>query len=248
VLVAEVMLAQTQVDRVVPRWEALLDRWPDAPSLAGTALGDLLAFWQGLGYPRRAANLHRAATRIVEAHDGTVPAELDALVALPGVGGYTARAVMAFAHELDVGVVDTNIARVLARHGGARLTPTAAQRLADEWVPSGRGWRWNQALMDVGALHCRPAPRCDGCPFAPTCSWSLAGRSSPDPAERSAHVSRRQAPYAGSVRQARGRALAALGAGPMTAEDLAAVASVAVVEGLVADGLVSRDGDRYRLG
>ena len=125
----------------------------------------MLRLWQGLGYPRRARNLHRAAVAIEAAHDGEVPADLDALLALPGIGPYTARAVLAFAFERDVGVVDTNIARVLARTAGERLSALSAQRLADRYVPAGHGWVWNQMLMDHGASVCRPTPRCEACPL-----------------------------------------------------------------------------------
>jgi A/G-specific adenine glycosylase len=248
VLVAEVMLAQTQVARVVPRWTAFLDRWPAPAALAADPVSALLAFWQGLGYPRRAANLHRAAGVIVEQHHGAVPAALDDLLALPGIGRYTARAVLAFAFEQQVGVVDTNIARVLARHAGTRLTTAAAQRAADAWVPSGRSWEWNQTLMDLGARHCRPVPDCERCPLAASCAWAGSGWTSPDPAERSAGVSRPQARYEGSDRQARGRLLRRLAGGPL---DAAAVADAAgcpgepargarLAESLVADGLAHR--------
>ncbi len=256
ILVAEVMLGQTQVDRVIPRWRAFMARWPTVGDLAASPLSDVLTFWQGLGYPRRAARLHQAAALMVE-RDGSVPDTLDELLRLPGVGAYTARAVLAFAYEADVGVVDTNIARVIARHRGSRLTPAAAQVAADGWVPTGAGWAWNQTLMDVGATLCRPVPRCGTCPLARACAWSTAGRPEPDPAAGSAGVSRRQARYEGSDRQARGRILAALGAGPLPADEVAAVLgwvgedaarAVTLAEGLVADGLVRRAGDEYALG
>lgn len=249
VLVSEVMLAQTQVARVAPRWERFLRRWPDPASCAAATLGDVLAEWQGLGYPRRARNLWAAAGRCVEAHGGEVPDSLADLLALPGVGPYTARAVLAFAHGRDVGVVDTNVARVLARRAGERLTPSAAQRAADAWVPAGAGWEWNQSLMDLGALRCRPEPRCDGCPVE--CAWAAAGHPDPDPAQGSAGVSRPQRPYAGSDRQARGRLLAALNDGPVPAAALGAVAGLEddaerasrIADSLVADGLAALDGD-----
>ena len=114
------MLQQTQADRVIPKWEAFLAAYPTAPACADASLADVLRLWQGLGYPRRARNLHRAATVIVEQHAGRLPEDLDGLLALPGIGPYTARAVLAFALERDVGVVDTNIARVLARTTGER--------------------------------------------------------------------------------------------------------------------------------
>ena len=242
ILVAEVMLQQTQAARVVPKWEAFLERFPDPAACDAASLGDVLRAWHGLGYPRRGRNLHAAATAIVARHAGSVPATLPDLLALPGVGPYTARAVLAFAFEQDVAVVDTNIARVLARAGGARLTATRAQRLADDLVPSGAGWIWNQLLMDLGATVCRPAPQCEDCPLGPasrSCRWAADGRAGPDPAQGSAGVSTGQARFEGSLRQARGRVLRALLDGPRPAEefDPDAVAS------LVADGLaVAHDG------
>ncbi|UDY35445.1 A/G-specific adenine glycosylase [Dermatobacter hominis] len=250
VLVSEVMLQQTQVARVVPRYERFLERWPTPAACAAAPLGDVLTEWQGLGYPRRARHLWSAARACVEHHGGELPHDLGGLLALPGVGAYTARAVLAFALEQPVGVVDTNIARVLARRDGRRLTPTAAQSAADAWVPADRSWEWNQVLMDLGARRCRPVPDCDGCPV--TCRWRADGWPAPDPALGSAGVSRRQAPFEGSDRQLRGLVLAAVAEGRAAAavversiaergveEDRVA----AVVESLVADGLVVRGAD-----
>jgi A/G-specific adenine glycosylase len=238
ILVAEVMLQQTQVDRVIPKWTAFLERFPTPAACADVPLADVLRLWQGLGYPRRAKNLHATAGAVVERHAGRLPDTLDDLLSLPGIGPYTARAVLAFAFEREVAVVDTNIARVLARSGGVRLTGKQAQAAADALVPGGEGWLWNQVFMDLGATVCRPAPRCDSCPLADTCAWLLAGRPDPDPATGSAGVSTRQARFEGSDRQARGRVLKALGEGP--------VARTAfpehIVVGLVTDGLVDDDG------
>ena len=137
ILVAEVMLQQTQAPRVVPKWEAFLESFPTPPACADAPLGDVLRLWHGLGYPRRARNLHLAAQEIVDRHGGVVPDALDELLALPGVGAYTARAVLAFAYEQDVAVADTNIGRVLARTGGARLThegrPGRRRRARPAW-------------------------------------------------------------------------------------------------------------------
>lgn len=235
VLVAEVMLQQTQVDRVVPKWFAFLERYPTPVVCADASLGDLLREWQGLGYPRRARNLHSAAVVVRDVHDGELPSELDELLALPGVGPYTARAVLTFAFEHDVGVVDTNIARILARVTGRRLTAREAQSIADDLVPVGSGWWWNQALMDVGATCCRPAPSCGACPLAGSCRWHLAGHPDPDPAHGSAGVSTRQAPFEGTLRQARGQLLRALTSGPRPLADCVP----SVVESLRADGLVA---------
>lgn len=237
ILVAEVMLQQTQVARVVPKWEAFRAEYPDPAACAEAPLGDVLRRWQGLGYPRRARNLHLTATRLVADHGGAVPDDLPSLLSLPGIGPYTARAVLAFAFERDVGVVDTNIARVLARVSGDRLSPRRAQELADHWVPAGAGWSWNQALMDVGATVCRPEPRCSACPTERACAWARSGRGTADPARGSAGVSTAQPAYAGSAREARGRVLAALTAGsPVPAS------TDPVVAGLVADGLVVERG------
>jgi A/G-specific adenine glycosylase len=243
ILVAEVMLQQTQADRVIPKWAAFLDAFPTPAACAAASLADVLRLWQGLGYPRRARNLHLAASVVVDQHAGRLPGDLDGLLALPGVGPYTARAVLAFAFERDVAVVDTNIARILARSGGERLTPKRAQAVADDLVPSGQGWLWNQVLMDLGATVCRPVPRCDACPVSATCRWSLAGRVDPDPAIGSAGVSTRQAPFEGSDRQARGRVLRALGERPRSASDF----DSRIVAGLVADGLVESDGTTLTL-
>ncbi len=242
ILVAEVMLQQTQAERVIPKWTAFLDAYPDPAACAASPLGDVLRLWQGLGYPRRARNLHHAAEVIIEHHGGRLPDDLDGLLALPGIGPYTARAVLAFAFERDVAVVDTNIARILARTVGERLTPRRAQAAADESVPGGHGWIWNQVIMDLGASLCRPTPRCERCPLAASCSWHRAGHPAPDPAVGSAGVSTRQAPFDGSDRQARGRVLAALHDGPRPASDFDA----RILSTLMNDGLVElREGTAF---
>jgi A/G-specific adenine glycosylase len=239
ILVAEVMLQQTQAERAIPKWRAFLEAYPDPASCAAAPLAEVLRLWQGLGYPRRARNLRAAAASIVERHDGRLPDDLDELLALPGIGPYTARAVLAFAFERDVGVVDTNIARVLARTTGERLTPKRAQAAADELVPQGHGWIWNQVMMDLGAVVCRPTPKCGACPLAESCTWHVAGCPDPDPAVGSAGVSTRQAPFDGSDRQARGRVLAALHDGPRPVSEF----DERILATLVADGLVDvRDG------
>ncbi len=243
VLVAEVMLQQTQTGRVIPKWQEFCARFPTPAACADAALADVLRAWQGLGYPRRARDLRDAATRIVTDHAGSVPADLAALLALPGVGPYTARAVLAFAFEHDVAVVETNIARVLARVAGERLTARRVQALADSLVPAGEGWAWNQVVMDLGATVCRPAPRCADCPVVGCCGWHQAGRPEPDPAAGSAGVSVRQAPYEGSDRQARGRVLGRLAIGPAPAGEF----PPRIVAGLVADRLVVRVGTDLRL-
>jgi len=246
VLVAEVMLQQTQVERVVPHWQRWTRRWPTPSSLDAEPLAEVLREWQGLGYPRRARNLHLAATVVVDRHSGVVPTTLPELLGLPGVGPYTARAVLAFAHDADVGVLDTNTGRVLARLAGRRLGPAEAQALADAAVPSGEGWRWNQAMLDLGATVCtKRTPDCTACPVVGGCVWR-GGDGEPgdsDPATGSAAVSRPQAPFEGSLRQARGLLLSRLAEGPVPEGD----ADAAVAASLEADGLVERGPHGWRL-
>jgi A/G-specific adenine glycosylase len=246
------MLQQTQVPRVIPKYEAFLERFPNAASCAASPVADVIRAWSGLGYNRRAVALHSAARQISEL--GRFPESVSALCELPGVGPYTARAVLAFAFETDVAIVDTNIARVLARTHGRSLTAREAQRIADALVPAGQSWAWNQALMDIGATICTSrAPDCDRCPLSVSCVWR--GGPSVDPAVGSAFVSRRQSRFAGSDRQGRGYLLRALSEAPVTPESLPRVmgwpddASRAeqVAATLVTDGLaVKRDG-AYRL-
>jgi len=217
---------------------------------ANAALGDVLELWLGLGYPRRARNLHLAAQQVCAL--GEFPRTLDGLLALPGVGAYTARAVMAFAFELDAAVVDTNVARVYARVGGLSLTARQVQVAADSALPSGLSWEWNQCLMDLGAVLCRPLnPDCDSCPLAARCAWRGRGD---DPAIGSAGVSTRQSRFAGSDRQGRGRLMKALVDGPVPAHRLAHTMgwpdqgerAGRVAATLVADGLVVLDNQWYR--
>ncbi len=214
ILVSEVMLQQTRVERIVDRWPRFLERFPTPSACAAVTPGEVIAEWSGLGYNRRALQLHGAAADVVEHHGGVLPDTLDDLLALPGVGPYTARAVLAFAFEADVAVVDTNVARVLARWTGRRLTAREAQALADASLPPGEGWAWNQVVLDLGATTCRArGPRCGDCPLASACVWRGTG---PDPAVGSAGVAGRQPPFEGSDRQGRGRLVARLAEGPVT--------------------------------
>ncbi|MDH4075552.1 MAG: A/G-specific adenine glycosylase [Acidimicrobiia bacterium] len=260
ILVAEAMLQQTQVARVTERWPRFLRRFPTPSICAAAPVGDVIDEWAGLGYNRRAVALHRAATAVVERHDGHVPEGLADLLALPGVGPYTARAVRVFALELDDAVVDTNVARILARVGGRSLRPAPVQALADGAVPRGRGWLWNQALLDVGAGWCTArAPRCaDGCPVAAAgrCAWWAAGRPEPDPAVGSARVSGGQSRFDGSDRQGRGRLVDALRRGPVPVAELPfimgwpddATRAERVAATVVTDGLARRRGETLTLG
>lgn len=247
ILVSELMLQQTQVARVETRYAEFLDRFPDPVTCADAAPAEVVRAWAGLGYNRRAINLHRAARVIVDQHDGRLPDDLDQLLALPGVGPYTARAVLAFAFERDHGVVDTNAARVIARAvTGHRLTAREVQEHADELVPLGRGWAWNQAILDLGATTCvKRSPRCEVCPIAERCAWASAGHPEPDPAEGTAGTSGRQSRFDGSDRQGRGRLVRALSTGPVSLERVADAAgwpedpdrARRVADGLVGDGL-----------
>jgi A/G-specific adenine glycosylase len=243
ILVAEVMLQQTQAARVVPKWEAFIAAYPTPSACSRATLGEVLRHWQGLGYPRRARDLHATAGQVALHHGGRIPADLDVLLALPGIGPYTARAVLAFAFERDVAVVDTNIARILARTAGERLTPKRAQQRADAAVPIGDGWIWNQVLMDLGATVCRPEPNCAACPLRPSCRWSRSGRPDPDPSVGSAGVSTAQGRFEGSARQARGAVLRELAVRDQPRSRF----DDRIVEGLVADGLIRIVGDMVSL-
>jgi A/G-specific adenine glycosylase len=263
VLVSEVMAQQTGVDRVVPYYEAFLARFPDPPTCAAAPAGAVLTLWSGLGYNRRAVHLHACARAITTRHGGRVPDDLDALLALPGIGPYTARAVLAFAFERPVGVVDTNVGRVLARWSGRSLRPAEAQAAADARATAAAGgaaggpaWLWNQAVMELGARVCtRRAPDCTRCPVAGGCAWGRAGQPAPDPADGSAGVGTGQPRFEGSDRQGRGRLVNALRYGPVKREVLAQVMgwpddearAERVAQSVVADGLAERRGTTLRL-
>jgi A/G-specific adenine glycosylase len=224
VLVSELMLQQTQVARVVPKFAAFESAFPTVASCAAAPVGEVVRLWAGLGYNRRAVRLHEAAVACVSRFGGALPSTLEELQSLPGIGPYTARAVLAFAHEASVGVVDTNAARVVARVVGRRLSLREVQAAADGLVPAGEGWAWNQAMLDLGATVCtKRVARCSACPVASSCAWQLAGCPAPDPAEGSAGTSGRQSVFEGSDRQGRGRLVDALRVGPVAASELAAV-------------------------
>ncbi|GAB3165880.1 hypothetical protein GCM10027059_24090 [Myceligenerans halotolerans] len=213
VLVSEVMLQQTPVARVEPAWRSWMERWPEPADLARADTADVLRAWGRLGYPRRALRLQECAAAVVERHDGVVPRTEDELRALPGIGEYTAAAVLAFAYGRRAVVVDTNVRRVLARTIGGTALPapsyTAAERaLATAIAPAGdaEAARWAAASMELGALVCTArSPRCDACPVAGLCAWRAAG-SPPD-----AHAGRRRTQaWHGTDRQCRGRIMATL--------------------------------------
>jgi len=247
VMVSEFMLQQTPVKRVLPRYAAWMERWPTPAALAADPPGEAVRAWERLGYPRRALRLHAAATAIVEQHGGTVPTGHAELLALPGVGEYTAAAVASFAHRQRHAVLDTNVRRVFARLvDGTEFPPTATtaaeRRTATELLPQTpeTAATWGVAVMELGALVCTArSPECGRCPVAARCAWRLAG----SPAH--AGPPRRGQSYAGTDRQVRGKLLAVLRAtrSDVPQAELDAVWPEPVqraraLDGLVADGLV----------
>lgn len=250
VLVSEVMLQQTPVSRVLPVYEAWMRRWPTPAALAADSPGDAVRAWGRLGYPRRALRLHAAAVAITERHGGEVPDDHAALLALPGVGEYTAAAVASFAFGQRHAVMDTNVRRVLARvvEGQAYPAPsvTAAERaMATSLLPDHDAHRWAAATMELGAVVCSArSPRCDVCPVADLCRWRAAGYPEHDGPPR-----RGQA-WHGTDRQVRGRLMAVLrdADGPVLKARLDAAWDDAqqrerCLDSLVADGLVDPVGE-----
>ena len=183
VLVSEIMLQQTPVTRVVPAYQAWIRRWPEPAVLAADPAGEAVRMWGKLGYPRRALRLHACAGQLVDRFGGEVPPDVDALLTLPGVGAYTARAVAAFAFGRRVPVADTNVRRVIARAvgGQGQARPPSAPRdltAIEALLPvePAVAARFSVALMELGALVCTArAPRCDACPIATACAWQVAG-------------------------------------------------------------------------
>jgi len=248
ILVSEIMLQQTPVSRVLPAHAAWLSRWPEPARLAAASPADAVRQWDRLGYPRRAVRLHSSAVIITTRHGGQVPALVEELRSLPGVGSYTAAAVASFAFGQRHAVLDTNVRRVLARlvtgECMPRPAPTVAEvRLAESLLPpDGReAARWSVGLMELGALVCTATrPRCDECPLASQCAWLAMGRP---PA-----VTRRAAAgYEGTDRQCRGRLLAVLrsAGGPVALNEVMAAWPDSAqrersLAALIDDGLVTR--------
>jgi A/G-specific adenine glycosylase len=246
-LVSEFMLQQTPVARVIPRLAEWLERWPTPADLASVPSGEAVRAWANLGYPRRALWLHAAAVQITERHGGVVPHDVDALLALTGVGDYTARAVAAFAYGRRHPVVDTNTRRVIARaiDGNAEPAPpsnsrdlAAMERLLPDDLDEAH--RFNAGMMELGAIVCTArAPRCDACPIADLCAWRQAGY--PEYAGKRKAVQKK---YEGSDRHVRGLIMAELRAAhvPVTIAEIETLWTDATqrdraLAGLVADGL-----------
>lgn len=265
-LVSEVMSHQTPVARVAPIWIEWLGRWPTPAALAAAAPGEVVRAWGRLGYPRRALRLRECAQVITAAHGGQVPSSYDELLALPGIGPYTAAAVAAFAFDRSVAVVDTNVRRVLARvlTGSATAAPavtTGERRLAEDLLPAdaSRAPVWSVALMEFGALVCTArSPDCAHCPIAASCAWLRSGRptsTGPGPRRQAWHGTDRQLrgvlvqtlredPDPVSLDRLRLAAAACLGQEPSALEAQLG----RCLDSLVHDGLVEPlSRDRYRL-
>jgi A/G-specific adenine glycosylase len=173
ILVSEVMLQQTQVDRVLPYYRRFLERFPTVEALAAAPTADVIRIWSGLGYNRRAVNLQRAARTVVDELGGSFPNDPADLRKLPGIGAYTAGAIAAFAHERDVVFLDTNMRRVISRviFGSESARESEAIEAANALLPPGHGWTWNQALIEFGALQCTARrPACIICPLSDECA------------------------------------------------------------------------------
>ncbi|MBA3234953.1 MAG: A/G-specific adenine glycosylase [Chloroflexi bacterium] len=252
ILVSEVMAQQTQAARAGERWSAFMTRFPTVEALALASPADVLRAWRGLGYNRRALDLRSAARRIVDDFGGHVPRTLAALLSLPGVGPYTARAVAAIAFEIPVGAVDTNVRRVLGRivAGDPVSVPAGElQRIADAAVPSDRAAAWTHAMMDIGAMFCRPdRPDCAACPARSWCRFTKNARST---ATRRATATRATAvPFIATNRWLRGRIIDRLRDAPdgewvMLAEPIGEHGSELVataVRALAAEGLLELAG------
>ncbi|MDK8576930.1 A/G-specific adenine glycosylase [Corynebacterium pseudodiphtheriticum] len=214
VLVSEVMSQQTPVARVAPQWLEWLERWPTPQDFAAASQADVLRAWGRLGYPRRALRLWECAQAIVERHNGVVPRDVDELLALPGIGDYTARAVACFAFGVNVPVVDTNVRRVYSRAwSGQFLAPQPAKKQltqVGELLADGRGQQTSVALMELGALVCTArSPQCSVCPLRAGCAWVRAGSPAPGESELAAQKKRVQK-FAGTDRQVRGKIMAVL--------------------------------------
>jgi A/G-specific adenine glycosylase len=247
------MAQQTQAARAAEHWQRFTARFPTIAALAATGPADVQRAWQGLGYNRRALALWRASRVIESEHGGRVPDKVEVLETLPGVGPYTARAVAAIAFGRPVGAVDVNVRRVLGRMvaaGPGPVNATEIQDIADRAVPPERAADWTHAVMDVGALLCRPRePRCSECPASPWCRFAARDRHGVEPADPRAGPRRHNPPFPSTTRWLRGRILDTLRAAPadnwvtidapIGAHDQARIREVAIA--MAADGLIEID-------
>jgi A/G-specific adenine glycosylase len=274
ILVSEIMLQQTQVDRVKGKWEAFLAQFPTVEALAAAPPGDVIRAWAGLGYNRRALNLQRTAQAVLRDWNGSFPTTPAQLKTLPGIGPYTAGAVACFAFERDVAFMDTNIKRVLQRVWVGPDDAPAAERdllaIAQAAVPANGGWTWNQAIMELGALICTAAkPRCQICPLRSECrayaAWCAADEAvfTYQPARSVLKkVAERSAPFTNTPRYFRGRIVDVLrqqapGAWLSLGQLGAQIKSdwhdedknwlLQLVRGLATDGLVALDADEQHV-
>ena len=258
ILVSEVMLQQTQVDRVIPKYFAFLDVFPSFEALAAAPTADVIRAWAGLGYNRRAVNLQRTAQAVVDRYGGKMPRDPAQLRDLPGIGPYTAGAIACFAFEQDVGFFDTNIRRVLHRVfigpelPKEQVTTRELQTLADDLVPAGEGYTWNQALMELGAVVCTARkPTCLICPLQRHCAAFPTIQTVIATLPKGTRK-KKEEPFSGSMRYYRGRVIEALreledgeslnleSLGPKVRDDFSDEHLIwlkDVVEGLTRDGL-----------
>lgn len=205
ILISEVMSQQTPVARVAPQWQEWIERWPTPADFATASKAEVLRAWGKLGYPRRALRLHECAQAIVKRHDGAVPSDVDELLALPGIGAYTARAVACFHFQQNVPVVDTNVRRVYGRAvTGQFLQPQPSAKELGQVAEVTTGPRCSAAFMELGALVCTAkSPKCDICPIRRTCQWQKLG--CPQPSEEDlSKAKKRVQKFTGTDRQVRG--------------------------------------------
>ena len=255
VLVSEVMSQQTPMSRVIGPWHEWMNRWPTPDDLAEEDSGEAVAAWGRLGYPRRALRLHSCAVTIATEHDGVVPNSYDELVALPGIGDYTASAVVSFAFGGRATVLDTNVRRLIARaESGIANCPTSVTRaeriVADALVPDedARAAKWAVASMELGALVCTArSPQCEVCPIRDGCRWVIDGRPDNAPA-------RRGQPWKGTDRQCRGVIMDVVRNSPRGVKVQMALSAwpepdqaSRCLESLLDDGLVNRRGSLISL-
>lgn len=257
ILVCEVMSQQTPLSRVIPTWEAWMRTWPEPSDLALASPAEVIVAWERMGYPRRALRLRECAQQIVTQHGGSLPTSREELLALPGVGPYTADAVLAFGFHTRSVVLDTNIRRVLGRWNGIALPPATATRSererAESFVPlvDEDAWRWNESIMELGEIVCRAKnPACEECPAASWCEWKKAGY--PDNGG-----ARRAQPWNGTMRQARGAIMGVLRQAspqPVEVNQLRAQSKIdqarfdAALRSLLADGLAQQQEDSGLVG